>query len=1352
MDPGRKRDKVSKWFKRQSPRAQAGETRAQQSSSGETSTTEAKTKKPKATETPDVPKATTAQDASTSSGNLITASAASTPETSVPPKDPPGEIAIDLWNAAYEIIKKDEPKLVESYERVLARQYNQAGEKDDKDLTDDIFARMQSSDKVTRMQVMDEVVERLTFDKKKHSNRGENAAVVVKWLDTLSKGLAPVLQAYPPASLAVAGICAAAPILIRPLEQTTAMVHGLTHVIDSLEWYLALSQLLLRENYAGNWDFSTFRNLIRTRIINLYKALLNYEMKALCRCYDSWAIVQAVKDMIMVEDWKETLTKVKDLEAAVRADITEYNSKVQEDLLRKISQATHGLGEISKQLGLLVQESTEYRNMKKKRKLTAEFAAEYVKWMTFNPEHVEDTCKWFTGHKRFLSWLESESGLLLVSADPGCGKSVLSRYLVEHHFPSIAATSTVCYFFFKDQAEQKSINTGLCSVIHQLFSKHENLPLNAEKKIEEAGVTLRKNRELLWDILCQSLRESRNVILLFDALDEMEAEDLRWLTEKTKLFLESSGKETRSSIKFMFTTRGYPDITEPFEEFQAGYVRLQGEHSDELDQIQTEIGLVVSHRLERLKRRRKFPEPTFCAIEEALSKKGGEQRTYLYVSIVFEVLENEKKRYDSSAYWTRLINNMPMDLMAAYEAFLRGIDEDDLEEVRAVLAFVSAAAYPLSVHQLNAALAVWQQVQIDPNQELNTEEDLELLRSDSNFRDWLLQTCRCFLTIYRDSVYFIHQTAKEYLLGIDAKGSSNYELRWNAFLTRKKANTYLAEACIGILSIRCFRVCPVLFHNDYDGDRELAVQDRPPHFADYAWIYALSHFRVSQRFISLPHDKFHSQVEDVGDVFRKLFKNLLEFQLTSVDSWLQVYLREIFGSIIDHHIGRIVNKPSRVTTYALCGLYFLLLEELDLGQLQQSHLDGYPVLAAAVGGNSQCLNLLLAKGYPANLSAAQNRLNGRSALHWAAVWGSASMVNALLNHNGNLEATISELEGITPIYDCIPGFWDGYSIITRTLYSRKFANGLRSEGFLGHQNLETEEVFPRGARRLLSGCSESDWTKSLVKVFHDHGANLYAGNFPTTLLSEACRRGGSSIVGFLLQQCNMDIQRELSRHRDLTTPLLFGLSFNNWRITETFLKAGVGIVEVRKLRFVDGVTTLHDLCLADGEMSVKPSTLELYFTKGGRRFIDARLKIPTARRPVDYNWLPKVFEQVKDGFTPLHCFVTKGDIGSTSHFECIIDVFKKDGMDLDARDSRGWTPLHCICMNRNEIAKEMAATLLGLGADGSHPFPSGEAEGRNPIEFMTGLNVQEFLSQRDKGKLKDATRESSRLSRMYMNP
>src|SRR5882762_7065915 len=65
--------------------------------------------------------------------------------------------------------------------------------------------------------------------------------------------------------------------------------------------------------------------------------------------------------------------------------------------------------------------------------------------------------------------------MLWISADPGCGKSVFVKYLVDP-ISETTECRTTCYFFFKDDFEdQKSAASALCYILHQLFMQRRIL-------------------------------------------------------------------------------------------------------------------------------------------------------------------------------------------------------------------------------------------------------------------------------------------------------------------------------------------------------------------------------------------------------------------------------------------------------------------------------------------------------------------------------------------------------------------------------------------------------------------------------------------------------------------------------------------------------------------------------------------------------------------------------------------------------------------------------------------------------------------------------------------------------------
>lgn len=82
-------------------------------------------------------------------------------------------------------------------------------------------------------------------------------------------------------------------------------------------------------------------------------------------------------------------------------------------------------------------------------KITGGFkTTSYEERMMLSPERIPGTCEWFQRHEKFERWLKEPRGLLLVSADPGCGKSVVTA-TGSNILPAEQPEATVCYFFFR---------------------------------------------------------------------------------------------------------------------------------------------------------------------------------------------------------------------------------------------------------------------------------------------------------------------------------------------------------------------------------------------------------------------------------------------------------------------------------------------------------------------------------------------------------------------------------------------------------------------------------------------------------------------------------------------------------------------------------------------------------------------------------------------------------------------------------------------------------------------------------------------------------------------------------------
>lgn len=210
---------------------------------------------------------------------------------------------------------------------------------------------------------------------------------------------------------------------------------------------------------------------LKTHIVNLYQHILDFQFRSILRFYRSWP-GNLGRDIFHHEDWKQMQSTIIDLENAIHRDLEQMNTLLSTHELGRLSRGSKKSLETMQQLlsaaGKRLQVTMEHRDISleqpqvqkeiAKRMLSQEEEechqlsrlthdnknGSYEWYKNRVEDRVESTCQWFLNHENFKKWLEQDSGPLLVSADPGCGKSVLAKYLIDHKLPLLA---TVCYFF-----------------------------------------------------------------------------------------------------------------------------------------------------------------------------------------------------------------------------------------------------------------------------------------------------------------------------------------------------------------------------------------------------------------------------------------------------------------------------------------------------------------------------------------------------------------------------------------------------------------------------------------------------------------------------------------------------------------------------------------------------------------------------------------------------------------------------------------------------------------------------------------------------------------------------------------
>jgi hypothetical protein len=623
-------------------------------------------------------------------------------------------------------------------------------------------------------------------------------------------------------------------------------------------------------------------------------------------------------------------------------------------------------------------------------------AFHYEQFKDRNPDRREGTCQWVLEHENFRNWKESSSsGLLWISADPGCGKSVLSKSLVDEDLKN-TDTRTTCYFFFKDDNDaQKDIATALSALLHQLIQRKPKLIQHAMSSFAANGDKLSQSFHTLWDILTNTVAdpEAGEVFCILDALDECaEAGRYQIINALGIFYQHASSRKNASQLKMCITSRPYPDIERRFTDLTTNFptIRLRGEH--ESDIISHEIDLVIKWRVSQLGSELRLNNSERSNLETELLRMTN--RTYLWLTLIFDFIREMNR--PTSRKLKAATSNLPSTVDEAYEAILARVKEDDRPQARKLLYIIVGATRPLTIQEMNIALAI--------EDHHRSYDDLKPdLDDEARFEVSVRHLCGLFVTVVDQKVYLIHQTAKEFLL---AKNEVTVG-KWKHSLIPMDSEILMARICVVYLLF-------TEFARATDHKSAAVKYD----FLEYAACSWASHYRESQ----------YSATEQM----LQLVLRVCNTQSLLFNLWFNVY-----GTIAHRR------RPiPRLTGPLIVGSYFghevmvkLLLEAK--ANVDSRFNDGRtPLSWAAENGHEGIVKLLLEA--KAGVDSEDN--NGQTPLLWAAENGHKGIIKLLLEAKADVDS--EDNYGQTPL------LWaaeNGHEGIIKLLLEAKAKTNVDSE-------------------------------------------------------------------------------------------------------------------------------------------------------------------------------------------------------------------------------------------------------------------------------------------------------------------
>ncbi|KAK8859739.1 ankyrin repeat protein [Apiospora arundinis] len=921
----------------------------------------------------------------------------------------------------------------------------------------------------------------------------------------------------------------------------------------------------------------------------------------------------------------------------------------------------------------------------------------YIDRKDRNPKRVDGTCEWFTTHDLFRNWQQEASAMLWVSADPGCGKSVLAKYLVDEVLAS-SATRTTCYFFFKDDFDdQRTVESALCCILHQLFTQKPDLLLDKFlDEYREDGDQICSSFGDLWRILTEAADHYKEgeIICILDALDEC-VEQKRLAAGLTQLFSQGKGA---SKLNFLVTSRPIRDIRRGFQNLKDSQptIHLSGDSIEEVDKIAREINLVIDRRIEELGKSQQLSMEEMRFLHQEITAISN--RTYLWVHLIFPILEQDV--FLSRAEMRARIHKLPRTVNEAYDRILR--KSGDPDKARKVLQIIVAADRPLSLTEMAAALAFRGETH-------RCHRDLERdLSSPDGLRIAMRDTCGLFIVIQSSGIYLLHQTAREFLVRmapVQRKICSSLE--WEHSLDPEDSHHLLSEICIRYLLLSDFEM-PKEAENSRGKDDKHQFS-----FLEYAASNWAHHYRQA-------HKK-------PGIDLQSLALRLCDASSSACLNWLKIYgERQLNDSKFSYEL------PTSLLIASYFGLDQMVNSILRGGRSSFDARGRYSernaLSWASERGHVSIVESLLKKvrryqvffkDMPATPTSVINRKDesGRTPLWYAVANGHLSIAGLLLRkgakfaiqdakgsrqNSGRSHLDARDQDGLTPLMKAAR---DGDSCVLELLLdgganvnasdtdNRTALSWASSEG----QDVVVKTLIDRGAdiEAVASsvhrpgftplGLASVDGRNTTVKLLLARGANVDAKNgFGTTPLQLASNGGYVDIVKLLLDR-GADINKEdIDGRTALDVALIAGRDV----VVKLLLDRGADVNKEDD----SGSTALHAASSAGRDVVVK-----LLLDRGA-----------------DVN------KEDDSGSTALHA-------ASSAGRDVVVKLLLDRGADINASDSQGHTALHWA--SSSGVKNDVVGLLLDRGAN----IDGKDGKGRTALHVASkegNIGVVELLLDR----------------------
>ncbi|KAJ5111831.1 Vegetative incompatibility protein HET-E-1 [Penicillium alfredii] len=352
---------------------------------------------------------------------------------------------------------------------------------------------------------------------------------------------------------------------------------------------------------------------------------------------------------------------------------------------------------------------------------------------------------WILRHPQFQHWRNNNnSQVLWIKGDPGKGKTMLLCGIIDELGPTTKladrqARKFLSFFFCQATVPKLSnAHAVLRGLIYMLVDRKPSLLSIIREKFKEIGEPRFGDAEA-WAALCvmflNILREASpdKIYIVVDALDEcVQDQDklLQFILQGTKEF---------PHVKWIISSRNHVEHRTRLNDSQS---ILSLELQENAESVSVAIGAYISDRIAELESLQN-DDALLEHVRQTLQKKA--EGTFLWVALVVQELQH----VDS---WDveQVVDDVPTGLDYLYARMIDQIEQTaprSREYCQLVLSAATLAYRPLQLLELGVVSGL-------PNK----------IAGNANNIKTIVKRSGSFLTIRDKTIYFVHQSAKDYLI------------------------------------------------------------------------------------------------------------------------------------------------------------------------------------------------------------------------------------------------------------------------------------------------------------------------------------------------------------------------------------------------------------------------------------------------------------------------------------------------------------------------------------------------------------------------------------------------------------